>query len=81
MKKPEQILDFKKANVKTKQYKVEFYDGEPVIVNATSFTMAEVLAKAYVIHKHKGGWDVHKVTSVESGMYIGGTPEKMATSF
>jgi hypothetical protein len=54
----------------TTQYEVEFHDRPAVIVRAWNFSVAEIIGKAYAIHKYKTGWGVRKITSLETGLSV-----------
>lgn len=62
--------------VKLNKYLIEFYDNSPIEVKATDFTRASILAKAFMIHKMITGWEVRKITNMETKSYIGDEPDK-----
>lgn len=54
----------------TNYYEVEFHDRPTLIVRAWNFSVAEILAKAYAIHKYKTGWGVRKITNLATGLSV-----------
>ena len=64
----EQLLNLNNENTSLNEYEVEFYSKDKVIVKATNFSTAEILAMASRIHQGKD-WGVKLITNTKTGSY------------